>query len=101
MSGRAAAYDDYYAEDVVRTTITVTVLARRSDMAALLENGGSLEDVQRFITDGEGIGTMGYFATDPAVVDPDELESVLLELGNDGSFFDDPDAGLDTDDESV
>jgi hypothetical protein len=77
------------AEDILQVTFSVDVLARRSDMEALLEHGSALEDVVYFITEGAGIGTMGYNSTVPVVVPPDTVEAKLVELGNDGSYFND------------
>lgn len=76
MSGR---------ENIVKTTITITVLHRADN---ILES--DLEDVLYEINEGAAVGWETNRTTIPVPVD--RVSDELVELGNDGTFFDDDDS---------
>ena len=73
MSGR---------EGIVKTTVTITVLHRSENIL-----GPDIEDVLYEMNEGDAVGWETNRTTVP--VPADRVGDELVELGNDGSFFDD------------
>ena len=72
-----------------KTTFTVEVFSRGP-----YDDYCDLSQIQYDITEGDCIGN--YFSVSQEIVDPAEIESEMIRIGNDGDFFDD---GLDDDDD--
>jgi hypothetical protein len=79
---------------VYKHTITVTVLSESADL--MLDTGKAiwdLNDIQEVIDNGGAIGTFDYESADE--VASEDLASELVKIGNDGTYFDDPDCDCD------
>lgn len=72
---------------VYKHVITVTVLSEHDDLVYDTGKAGwDLKDIQEVIDNGGAIGGSVYVSADE--VPADKLESELLSLGNDGTYFD-------------
>ena len=68
-----------------RARILVTVLFDDVDVRPEYFHRASLDSIERLMNQ-EAIGSLAIEAIEP--VDPDTLRQTLLDLGNDGTFFD-------------
>ncbi len=81
---------------VQKVEIKLTVLMRAESPEAARDEleGTEIEEIAEMITAGDAIG--GLSITSASTVPKKDVESELVDIGNDGSFFDD---GLDDEDE--
>jgi hypothetical protein len=77
------------SEDIIKVTYTATMLIRQGDLEQLDRESGIVgsEDFYSLTYDGPAIG--GFTEMDREVVPPTDVEAVLIEIGNDGTFFTD------------
>ncbi len=84
---------------VQKLVLQVTVMCATDNLQEAVDaySGMSLAQVGEAITFGEDIGSGVQIASSETLSDPDQVKKELLEIGNDGSFFD-YELGLTTED---